>query len=540
MIVSKFGGSSLASAAQIKKVFDIVSENPERKAVVVSAPGKRADGDVKVTDLLIKCAESHMAGKDSSGCLNDLLGRYSLIISELGLDGAVFQQIESDLKARLAAYGGYIGGGKLRPGNDPSLVSDEIPHCCEPSLGSDKPQRGSSEPADSDAPSLASGEPTNRDALPHGSSEPPLGEDSCGGNPPIGEAAAGGGAPLSRGEFLDLMKAAGEDNCAKLVAAYFNSRGVPAVYADPGKCGFLLSENFGDAHVLPETYGNLAATLGRRREVIVFPGFFGYTKSGKVITFSRGGSDITGSILAAALNAELYENFTDVDSVYSVDPKLVAEPCPIREITYREMRELSYAGFSVYHEDALVPVFAKGIPVHIKNTNNLQATGTVILAKRDISAKRPVIGISAASGFISINMSKLLMNAEVGFGRKALSIIEDENISFEHMPSGIDNISLILKESAAPPDVRRRVTRRLMAELAVDEISVRPNLAIVMLVGEGMLNSVGTTARASMALAKANINIEIINQGASEVSLMFGIDEKYASQAVKSLYDEFF
>ncbi|MDR1438785.1 MAG: aspartate kinase [Clostridiales bacterium] len=453
MIVAKFGGSSLADAAQLRKVHDIVAGDPERRVVVVSAPGKRYGGDQKVTDMLIGCAEAHMAGQNSKAGINALLGRYSQIVMDLGLDQSICRRIESDLNDRLASYGASI---------------------------------------------------TDAD------------------------------------EFMDLMKAAGEDNSAKLVAAYFKSRGMAAEYVDPKDAGFLLSENFGNAHVLPETYGNVAAALGGRHGVAVFPGFFGYTPSGKVIAFSRGGSDITGSILAAALGASLYENFTDVDHVYSVDPKLVRDPSPITELTYREMRELSYAGFSVYHEDALVPVFTKGIPVRIKNTNNPKAPGTAILARRDFSKSQPVTGISAAAGFTSINMSKLLMNSEVGFGRKALSILEDEGISFEHMPSGIDNISIILKEAAAPPDAQKRIMRRLMSELSVDEISVRKNLAIVMLVGEGMLNTIGTTARASSALARAGINIEIINQGASEVSLMFGIDEKDASQAVKCLYGEFF
>jgi aspartate kinase len=453
MIVAKFGGSSLADAAQLRKVFDIVAGDPARSVVVVSAPGKRDDGDQKVTDMLIRCAEAHMSGQGGRAGINALLGRYGQIILDLGLEQSLYKRIEADLNGRLDAYGRSVTDGD---------------------------------------------------------------------------------------EFMDLMKAAGEDNSAKLVAAYFKSRGLPAEYVDPREAGFLLSDDFGNAHVLPETYGNVASALGGRGGVTVFPGFFGYTRSGKVIAFSRGGSDVTGSILAAALDAELYENFTDVDHVYSVDPKLVPDPSPIAELTYREMRELSYAGFTVYHEDALVPVFTKGIPVRIKNTNNPQAPGTAILARRELSRAQPVTGISAATGFISINMSKLLMNSEVGFGRKALSILESENISFEHMPSGIDNISIVLKEAAAPQDAQKRIMRRLMSELSVDEISVRKNLALVMLVGEGMLNTVGTTARASAALARASINIEIINQGASEVSLMFGIDEKDASQAVRCLYGEFF
>ena len=454
MIVAKFGGSSLADAEHVQKVLKIVASNPDRKVIVVSAPGKRNKSDEKVTDMLINCATAKINGGDPAAGLGALIERYRLLAEDLGLDSSVFETISNDFKSRLAAY------------------------------------------------------------------------DSGG---------------LRAEEFLDLMKAAGEDNNAMLIASYFNQQGLPSVYIDPKDAGFYMSEDFGNARVLPETYANLAAALSGVRETVIFPGFFGYTKAGKAITFSRGGSDITGSILAAALDAELYENFTDVDHVYAVDPKLVANPQPVREITYREMRELSYAGFQVYHEDALVPVFNKGLPVHIKNTNNPSEPGTVILKERTTQAAgAPVTGISAAGGFICLNISKLLMNIEIGFGRKVLQIIEDENLPFEHMPSGIDNISLILKGSLFPPDKISAIAERLKNELAVDEVSIRRGLAIVMLVGEGMLRTVGTTARASRALSASNINIEVINQGASEVSLMFGVDEKDADEAVRSLYREFF
>ena len=460
MIVTKFGGSSLADAGHVRKVLNIIKDNAERKVVVVSAPGKRHKSDHKVTDLLINCAMSRINGAgapDANGQpdgLDALLERYRLLVVDLGLDIGEFTRIENDIYARLDKY-------------------------------------------ESDG--------------------------------------------MSDDEFLDLMKAAGEDNCAKLIAAYFNSQGLPSKYINPKDAGFFMSESFGNAVILRESYDNLAGALGGVNETIVFPGFFGYTKSGKVITFSRGGSDVTGSILAAALDAALYENYTDVDSVFTVDPGLVANPLPLREITYREMRELSYGGFKVYHEDALVPVFHKGVPVYIKNTNNPSEPGTVIVKNRERQAGgSPVTGISSAGGFLCLHISKLLMNTEIGFGRKVLGIIEDENLPFEHMPSGIDNISIILNEALAVPDKMDRIMARLKHELHVDEVSVRGGLAIVMLVGEGMLHTVGTTARASRALAGANINIEIINQGSSEVSLMFGIDEKDADNAVVSLYNEFF
>lgn len=453
MIVTKFGGSSLADAQHVQKVFDIIIQNSERKIVVVSAPGKRSKTDQKVTDMLIGCANDIIAGRDASTRIDALLARYRALILDLGLGEDVFARVKDDISARVKMFGSNAMNGN---------------------------------------------------------------------------------------EFLDLMKAAGEDNCAKMVADYFNMRGLPSVYVNPKDAGFFTNESFGDARILQESYDNLAKSLGGVAKTVVFPGFFGYTPSGKVVTFSRGGSDVTGSILAAALDASLYENFTDVDHVYAVDPTLVSDPLPLHEITYQEMRELSYGGFKVYHEDALVPVFNKGVPVHIKNTNNPDAPGTAILKTRSLATTGPVTGISSAGGFLCIHISKLLMNIEIGFGRKVLQIIEDENLPFEHMPSGIDNISIILRESIAPAEKVDRIVDRLGRELQVDEVTVRRDLAIVMLVGEGMLNTVGTTARASRALANAGINIEIINQGSSEVSLMFGIDAKDADNAVKSLYNEFF
>ena len=450
MFVSKFGGSSLADANQIKKVFGIVSSDRNRKVIVVSAPGKRYKSDRKVTDLLIQCARTQMNGEDISAVFSDLLDRYNSIIKELALSDDICRIIEADIKERIAQ----------------STV-------------------------------------------------------------------------LRSEEFLDLMKAAGEDNCAKLVAAFFTKSGLPARYINPKDVGFYLSDHFGNAQVLPETYINLTQ-LKSVEEIIVFPGFFGYTKKGKVITFSRGGSDITGSILAAAFDAELYENFTDVNNVFAVDPSLVPNAKAIKELTYREMRELSYAGFNVYHEDALIPVFNKGIPVKIKNTNNPTTEGTTILPTREFSSDEPVVGISVAKEFMAINVSKLLMNTEVGFGRKLLSIIEEESIPFEHMPSGIDNISIVINEHDAPPEVERRIVNQIQDKLHSDEISIRHDLAIVMLVGEGMLNTVGIAAKATRALSDAGINIELINQGASEVSLMFGVDVEYATKAVRSLYSAFF
>ncbi|NLD49518.1 MAG: aspartate kinase, partial [Clostridiaceae bacterium] len=342
----------------------------------------------------------------------------------------------------------------------------------------------------------------------------------------------------NKDKFMDSLKAAGEDNSAKVVAAYLASKGFEAQYINPGEAGLLLSDEFGNARVLPESYGNLK-NYCNKKGIMIFPGFFGYSKSGDVVTFPRGGSDITGSILAAAVEAELYENFTDVDSVFAANPKLVDNPRPIPVFTYREMRELSYSGFSVLHEETLEPVYRNGIPVCIKNTNNPSAAGTLIVPKRELK-NGPVVGIASGSGFCSIYVSKYMMNREIGFGRKLLSILEDEGLSYEHIPSGIDNMTIIIGEKQLCKSNVDHVINRIKNELEVDDISIEYDLAMVMIVGEGMMRTVGIAARAANALSKEGINIQMINQGCSEVSMMFGIKSVDNVKAVKALYKEFF
>ena len=448
MKVIKFGGSSLSSGKQLEKVFQIVVSDPERKVVVVSAPGKRYPKDEKVTDLLIACADKCLQNKDPMDEYKAVIERYSTIAEELSLPNEIIFEIEEDLAKRLSGDRG-------------------------------KPER-----------------------------------------------------------FMDLIKASGEDNNAKLVAAYFQQQGVEAHYVDPGEAGMLVSDEPGNAQVLPEAYNRLNS-LKERSGILIFPGFFGYSKEGEVFTFSRSGSDITGSILAAALKVDLYENFTDVDAVYAVNPFIVKKPKEIKEITFREMRELSYAGFTVLHDEALVPAFRAGIPVLIKNTNNPSAPGTRIVYERD-NTNGPVIGIASDQGFCSIYVSKYLMNREVGFGRKLLSILEEFGLSYEHTPSGIDDVSVILRENQLGSDTERAIKERIENELHADEVKIEHGLALIMVVGEGMRRNVGTMARASKALARAEVNIEMINQGSSEVSMMFGVKEVEEKRAVQALYDEFF
>ncbi len=338
-------------------------------------------------------------------------------------------------------------------------------------------------------------------------------------------------------QFMDTMKASGEDNNAKVIAEAFTKLGHPAKYVNPGEAGMLLSDEFGNAEVLSESFEMLAG-LKDESDIIIFPGFFGSTKAGDVATFPRGGSDITGAILAAALTADVYENFTDVDSVYAMDPRIVPTAPAIELMTYREMRELAYAGFGVFHDEAIIPAVQHEIPICIKNTNRPEAPGTLIVPERKYE-QTEVAGISSAQGFCAIYIDKYMMNREVGFGRRLLQILEEEGISFEHTPSGIDNMSIIL-ESSELAEKEAEVIARIQDELKPDNVTVEHGLALLMVVGEGMNYAVGMAARATGALGDAGVNIEMINQGASEISMMFAVKDVDRKKAVHALGNAFF
>jgi aspartate kinase len=337
---------------------------------------------------------------------------------------------------------------------------------------------------------------------------------------------------------MDAMKAAGEDCSARVIAEAFSKAGFPAVYVNPGEAGMLLSDNFGNAQVLAESYPKLAA-LKEIKEIVIFPGFFGVTKSGDVATFPRGGSDITGAILAAAVKADVYENFTDVDSVCSMDPRIIENPPAIDCMTYREMRELSYAGFGVFHDEAIIPAVQANIPICIKNTNNPAAPGTMVVPQR-APGERTVVGISSAPGFCAVYIDKYMMNREIGFGRRLLQILEDERISFEHTPSGIDNMSVILASANLSATKEEKVVARIKAELKPDAVLVEHGLALIMVVGEGMHYTPGMAAKATQAMATDGVNLEMINQGASEISMMFAVKDTDREKALRSLGKAFF
>ena len=345
---------------------------------------------------------------------------------------------------------------------------------------------------------------------------------------------------LEPAEFMDLMKASGEDNNAKLVAVAFAARGRKARYASPKDTGMVLTGPFGDATLDPASYATLSRAFSNFDGIVIYPGFFGYTAEGKVATFPRGGSDITGSILAAAVCADVYENFTDVDSVYPVDPRIVPEVSEgIPAMTYREMRELAYAGFGVFADEAVIPAVKARIPINIRNTNHPSEPGTMIQQSRRV-VPGTVVGIASADDFCNIVVEKYLMNREVGFGRRLLQVLEDEGISYEHMPSGVDSQCIVVKGKVLPKEAEHKVVQAIKRELKPDFVAVERDITIVMVVGEGMCYTPGMLAKACLALASAGISMSMVNQGSSEVSFMLAIRRQDRDTAVRALYKAFF
>ncbi|AIK78422.1 MULTISPECIES: aspartate kinase [Streptococcus] len=448
MKVVKFGGSSLASAGQLEKVLQIIKADPERRFVIVSAPGKRSTQDTKVTDALIKYYRDYVAGNDVTKHQQWIIQRYRDMALELQLKPNILERISKSFQ-KLASL------------------------------------------------------------------------------------------PIENNKFLyDTFLAAGENNNAKLIAAYFAQNGVDARYVHPREAGLIVSSEPGNARLLPSSYDKIEE-LNEADEVLIIPGFFGVTKDDQICTFSRGGSDITGSIIAAGVKADLYENFTDVDGIFAAHPGIIHMPHSIPELTYREMRELAYAGFTVLHDEALIPAYRGKIPLVIKNTNNPTHPGTKIVLKHS-NRDFPVVGIAADAHFTSINMSKYLMNREIGFGRKVLQILEDLNIRWEHMPTGIDDLSIILRDRELTPIKEEEILRQLRQKLEVDHAEIEHDLSIIMIVGEKMKSHIGLTATATKALSDNHINIQMISQGSSEVSIMIVINSEQEKAAIKALYKAFF
>ncbi len=431
--VVKFGGSSLASAEQFKKVGAIIKSDDSRVYVVPSAPGKRNSSDTKVTDLLYGCYNLAEAGKNFDKQLEEIKARYAEIIDGLSLTLSLdkqFEQIKKDF-----------------------------------------------------------------------------------------EAKAGKDYAASRGEFLNSI----------IMADYLGYDWIDAAEV------VLFDENGEfDSEVTNE---KLSKVL-EEHEKAVIPGFYGAYADGKVKTFSRGGSDITGSIVARAAKADVYENWTDVSGIYITDPRIIENPVGIETVTYRELRELSYMGFSVLHEDAIFPVRREGIPINIKNTNRPEDEGTWIVESTCQKSKYTITGIAGKKGFCAVNVDKEKMNSEIGYGRKILQAFEDNGISFEHMPSGIDTMTVFVHQDEFM-DKEQQVVSAIHRIAKPDLIDIEADLALIAVVGRGMKSTRGTAGRIFSALAHANVNVKMIDQGSSELNIIIGVENHDFETAIKAIYDIF-
>lgn len=431
--VVKFGGSSLASAKQFKKVKDIIMADKSRRYVIPSAPGKRTTNDEKVTDLLYACYSAASEGRSYKKIFDAITARYEQIITGLDLNVNLdfeFKTIEENFLAK-------------------------------------------------------------------------KGRDYA----------------ASRGEYLNGIIMA-----AYLGYEFIDAADVICFDAD----GSFLSE---------KTNQELAARLSKVSKAVI-PGFYGSMPDGSVKTFSRGGSDITGSLVARAVHADLYENWTDVSGFLVADPRIVDNPEPIETITYRELRELSYMGASVLHEEAIFPVRKEGIPINIRNTNRPSDPGTMIV---ESTLKRPhytITGIAGRKGFCAVNIEKAMMNAEIGFGRKVLDVFEKYGISFEHMPSGIDTMSVLVHQDEFQ-EKEQSVLSGIQRSVHPDVVTLESDLAVIAVVGRGMKAMRGTAARIFAALAHAKINVKMIDQGSSELNIIIGVTNDDFEPAIRAIYDIF-
>ncbi|TLQ05735.1 aspartate kinase [Pediococcus stilesii] len=348
---------------------------------------------------------------------------------------------------------------------------------------------------------------------------------------------------VNRKARLAHFKAAGEHLNAILMAEVLQAQGMSARFVDPSELGITVHGDYNNAILDQNSYSKIqdvSANLLSDTDYIVVPGFYAYNDAGEVCTFSRGGSDITGAILARGFQAEMYENFTDVDSIYSANPHVVKHPHSIREMTYREMRELSYAGFSVFHDEAIIPAIEAQIPIVVKNTNHPALPGTLIEPEQNFRSDREITGVVSSNHFAALYLHKYLLNREVGFTLKLLQILYRYGISYEHMPSGIDDLTIIFDKNQVSNAILPNLLEDIHRELQTDQLEWIDDYAILMIVGEGMRDKVGIVDRIVDALARDQIGIQMINQGASRISTMLGVHQNQADQAVRQIYKEFF
>ncbi|WP_125764726.1 aspartate kinase [Companilactobacillus hulinensis] len=450
MKVVKFGGSSLADGEQFQKVIDIVSSDSDRKVVVTSAPGKRFDGDIKVTDLLIKYANKVLNKEDFHEVYDQIISRYQEISDYYELDDSTMNTIKDKI-ADLATD---------------NYIDDE--------------------------------------------------------------------------HLMAAFKAHGEYMNAIMLADVLNHEGIAAKFLNPKDAGFLVGGEPNNADVLPETYSNLEK-IKLDDTKIIFPGFFGYSTDGSIYTFTRGGSDITGAILSRGFHADMYENFTDVDAIYVANNHVVDHPQAIKKMSYREMRELSYAGFSVFQDEAIIPAVEGQVPVNVKNTNNPSAPGTLIVPSQFLfNPANPITGIASSKRFSALYLHRYLLNKEVGFTLKLLKIFYKYDIPYEHMPSGIDDLTIIFDKSKLNDETIKNLCNEVKEVLQPDYLEWIDDYAIIMVVGEGLAHTVDTMGEIIDSLTQNNIAIHMLNQGASRISVMIGTQSKDADKAVRAIYNTFF
>ena len=333
------------------------------------------------------------------------------------------------------------------------------------------------------------------------------------------KAHAGNEYAASRGEFLN----------GKVMAAYLGYEFIDSATV----IRFDKNGNF-DA----DKTDKLLSKRLQKCERAVVPGFYGGMEDGTVKTFSRGGSDVTGSLVAKAIHADIYENWTDVSGFLVTDPRIVDNPAVIATITYRELRELSYLGATVLHEDAIFPVRKEGIPINIRNTNRPEDKGTFIVESTCRKPKYVITGIAGKKGFCSINIEKSMMNSEIGFGRKVLQVFEDQGISFEHVPSGIDTMTVYVHQDEFE-EKEQQVIAGIHRAVQPDFVEMESDLALIAVVGRGMKSQRGTAGRVFSALAHAHVNVKMIDQGSSELNIIIGVENRDFETAVKAIYDIF-
>jgi aspartate kinase len=305
-----------------------------------------------------------------------------------------------------------------------------------------------------------------------------------------------------------------------------------AEYIEPQDSIFLQD----GATINPATYGRLAELIGETGRFVI-PGFYGINERGRITTFSRGGSDITGAIAARAINASLYENWTDVSGFLMADPRIVDNPKHIELLTYKELRELAYMGANVLHDESIFPIRDIGIPIEIRNTNDPDGIGTLIVAKREAD-DRIITGIAGRKDFVLVQIEKTLMNKMIGFGRRVLQIFESYGISYDHTPTGIDTMSVVLREEHFA-EHESSIINEITRVLEPDSIEITRDLAIIATVGQGMIHCVGFAGRLCTVLANKGINLHIIDLGASEDNMIVGIDNKHYETAIDAIYHEF-